>query len=405
MLAEQRITSDEVVTPEPVPVGVRRSAHYFPEIESLRGIAILLVVLFHANGFVAPPADPPGSRVSLPWAFIAAGATGVSLFFVLSGFLLSLPFVAEAAGGKPVRRADYYARRALRILPLYYAAVLLASILSAHSLVDLLRGVPFLFFLNSFTHTKHLTPYSDVWWSLGTEIQFYLVLPLLPLFLRNRPGRWAGVAVLCGYAIILVLLLTGRIPLKTSEGANVAKLSLLGRGFSFLFGGVAAWIYFHYGARVHERLARIRAMTHGGADAALIVTLIGLSLLLRWQVFFGYWNAEAGLAHLWHVLETFLWAVIVLLLLLAPIRMKPVFCNRALSAVGILSYSLYIVHLPLIRLSFGWLHHAYPRRFVGWGIEGCGAIAVLVVACLALSGLTYRVIERPFLRRKARLDR
>ena len=403
-MAVDRIPRHEVVSSEPGPAGVRRSAHYFPEIESLRGIAILLVFFFHANSRVNLRGDPPGTRVSLLGAFLAGGQTGVSLFFILSGFLLSLPFIAEAAGGKLVRCLDYYARRALRILPLYYAAVLVATLLSAQSLADLLRGVPYLFFLNSFALTTPLKPYSDVWWSLATEVQFYLVLPLLPFFLRSRVGRWSGIAALCAYSILLVALLTSTIPLKTLEGAIVARLSLVGRGSFFLFGGVAAWIYFHHGAHARERLARMRAITNGGADVALIVTLAGLALLLRWQVFFGYWSAEAGLLFLWHAVEGFLWTGVLLLLLLAPIRMKPIFCNSALSAVGILSYSLYIVHLPLIQFLFGWLRQVRPGGFIGWNFETGSVVLVLVFACLALSAFTYRVIERPFLRRKAQID-
>jgi peptidoglycan/LPS O-acetylase OafA/YrhL len=405
MAIVESAVAQEPAAQEPIPVGVRRSAHYFPEIESLRGIAILLVFFHHTNGWVKPLGDPPGSVVSPLWAFIAGGQTGVSLFFVLSGFLLSLPFIAEAAREKRVRRLDYYARRALRILPLYYAAVLVGTVLSAQNLADLVRGVPYLFFLNSFPWPTPLPPYSNVWWSLATEVQFYLVLPLLPLFLRSRTGQLAGIGGICVYSIFLALFLTGRVRAATIPGELAISLSVFGRGFFFLFGGVAAWIYFHHGEHVRERLAKIRVVANGGADLGLMATCTALALLLRWQVFFGYWNAEARLPHLWHVVEGILWTAVVLLLLLTPLRMKPIFSNKALSTVGILSYSLYLVHVPMIQFWIVWLRRARPGSFVGWTSETTGAVLVLVVASLALSAVTYRIIERPFLRRKARIDR
>jgi hypothetical protein len=87
------------------------------ELESLRGWAITLVFLYHVEGWLALPR--PGDEVSPLWAFIRAGHTGVSLFFVLSGFLLSRPFLVEGLGGPRVDVRSYYRRRALRILPIY----------------------------------------------------------------------------------------------------------------------------------------------------------------------------------------------------------------------------------------------------------------------------------------------
>lgn len=152
-----------------------------PEVEALRGLAIALVVLFHLDGMVAGRSFAVPAHVSLPGAFVLAGHTGVSLFFILSGFLLARPFLAEAAGGRRVGRRAYLVRRALRILPLWVAAVAVASVDCARRPADVLHGVPYLFFLNAVPSlVTPLTPYSEVWWSLATEVEFYLLLPLLP---------------------------------------------------------------------------------------------------------------------------------------------------------------------------------------------------------------------------------
>src|SRR5438132_13213326 len=123
-------------------VGLRQSSTFLPELESVRGIAVLLVFAFHTDSFVRFPFIE--SRSTLAQAFVRAGHTGVDLFFLLSAFLLSLPFFAEAAGGRRVVLREYFVRRALRILPLYFAAVVGATVLSASHLRDLSRGPPYL---------------------------------------------------------------------------------------------------------------------------------------------------------------------------------------------------------------------------------------------------------------------
>ena len=86
------------------------TGNYLPELESLRGIAILLVFWFHVEGVLFLPRPRP-LEVVLPWqAFVRAGHTGVSLFFVLSAFLLSLPFWREPRGGPYLSIARYGSR-------------------------------------------------------------------------------------------------------------------------------------------------------------------------------------------------------------------------------------------------------------------------------------------------------
>ncbi len=99
--------------------------------------------------------------------------------------------------------------------------------------------------------------------------------------------------------------------------------------------------------------------------------------------------------------EALLWTTILLIVLMAPIRMKALVCNRALARLGVLSYSIYIVHLPIIHFSFLWLRHQWPGSFVGWSGETVAAVSAIAMICVALSEVTYRVIEQPFLRRKA----
>lgn len=238
----QPIASDS----SPRPAGIRSGASFLPELESLRGWAILLVFLFHADGIVTGNSRI-GTVVSPALAFITAGHTGVTLFFVLSAFLLARPFLEEGRGGRHVERRSFFRRRVLRIMPLYATAVVVAIGLSYDNPGAVTDGLWALFFLNSFTGSvTSLIPYSAVWWSLATEIQFYFVLPLLGLSLRTRTGRIIGVAVLLAWATAYTLLAT-----DPSLLSNVARfrlgLSLGGRAPAFLMGIAAAWLTLRHG--------------------------------------------------------------------------------------------------------------------------------------------------------------
>src|SRR5262249_59001646 len=104
------------------------------------------------------------------------------------------------------------------------------------------------------------------------------------------------------------------------------------------------------------------------------------------------------------VLEGVLWTAVILLLLLAPLLTKRLWSSRWLQTVGILSYSIYIVHFPLLFLTFGALRRRDAGALVGWSLPAASLAGALAAACVALSAVTYWTIERPFLTRKAKLD-
>lgn len=380
------------------PTGIRDATHYMPQLEALRGVAILLVVFFHADALTSPTGAPMiGTWVSPFAAFIHAGHTGVTLFFVLSAFLLSRGFIAEAGGGRRVSRPRFLARRALRILPLYWLVVIVASWLdtSDHSVFS--KALPHMFFLGSFSGPAlEMPPYSDVWWSLGTEAQFYFVLAVATLLLGTRLGRGACLALVVSYLAFYFGMASGR--LSSHLWANI-----LGRGPSFLIGIGAAWIYERHGVQLRERCSQWKAARWGGGDLALLALVLCLGFLLRQVTFRGFYSAEWAW-HQWHVAEAFLWASILLLTLVAPLRLGALLTNRLMGTMGVLSYSIYLLHLPILLFVLDRFGFVRPEVYQGW----TPTLLAAVLACLALvivaSSITYLSIERPVLKRKARIN-
>ena len=121
--------------------GVRAQIGFIEPIEGLRGVAVLLVILFHYAVIL-------DARFADPWLAVIDGATvtrvivrngmiGVDLFFLITGFLLVLPWLREAAGDGPAPSAlEFYRRRSRRILPAYYVQLLVLFFV----FVPLLRG-------------------------------------------------------------------------------------------------------------------------------------------------------------------------------------------------------------------------------------------------------------------------
>lgn len=383
------------------PAGIRAGA-YLPEVEALRGIAVLLVYTFHVDRFFAIPLELGGidtRAVGSPLlAFIRAGHTGVTLFFVLSGFLLSLPFLAEAGGGPRVDRRRYVERRALRILPLYWVLLAVAVLVAGGGLR---RVWPYVAFVNGFLPSPPvLPPFTNVVWSLATEAQYYVVLPFLPLLVR---WRRVGLAVLGTYALAWGLWIAGRVGPQEGSGAYQLGLSLFGRGWTFLAGIAAAWCWRQHGDALRAWAARVPALRRGGADVLLALVLLGLGGCLVWELHLPPVRVPIPPVVGWHLVEAVAWALVLLLVLVAPLRSAPLFRSRVLIGLGVLSYSIYVWHVPVLHYGLRLFRRWWGAPPRGWDEAGVVAYAILSVVVLALSALTYVAIERPFLRRKGHL--
>ena len=372
--------------------GIRSSSTYIFELECIRGLAIALVFLFHIYGIsgISPPPEH-----SLAMSFIVSGNTGVTLFFVLSGFLLGQPWLKSFIDNTipPPHLWSFYAARALRVIPLYYAAVLFSVIVSGEWLVGL---EAMLFGFVGFD----IFPYSVVWWTLSTEVQFYVLLPLgFLLWLSGKPGKLLLLAIL---GVWLYLYVT-RVALNPMPDKNLSYLmakSIFGRLPAFLAGLLAGYVYLVTKQRqaLSENALPIRI---GG----LVVTVCAATLLaivLKQAADMGDQTAKQ-IWHIHHTYEAVLWAVLILSLLLCKLPGKQLLVNRPMAITGKLSYSIYLNHVPILFFMI------YTSR-ESMGAENYLASiwfyimpALAFVASLGMAYATYRLIELPFLQVKRKL--
>ncbi len=338
------------------------ASSYRPDIDGLRALAVLAVILCHVGA-----------------AGFGGGFLGVDVFFVISGYLIHRDLVGRLAARR-LSILSFYGRRLRRTLPALYVAVLLSAVASvfvllpgdletlARSLLSVLASVPNLFFLSQvgyFDADAATKPLLHTW-SLGVEEQFYLVAPLLALALRplSQRGRAGTMAVTFAIAFAFTLLLHRMAP-------AAAFYLMPARIFEFLLGAVLA----------EDWLPRVRRRW-----AAESLSAVALAALL-----FSFVALDAALPHPgWPTLVPCL-ATAVLIHAGAGvgetrrIAVAALLSRRLPVAIGRISYSLYLYHWPILVLArYASLPTALPWR-LGEG--------VLVAA---LSVASYRFVEQPF---------
>ena len=350
-------------------------------LDGLRGIAILLVVIDHWwDAFFSQP-----DTASLPWFFdtiLGNGNLGVRIFFVLSGFLITSLLVQEFRKHGSVSLKRFYLRRVLRIFPAFYVFVATILVLAAFGAIEVSwqQGVAALTYTFNYLHLWHEGPESGRWffnhlWSLSMEEQFYLFWPFLLLAFGIRKG------------IRLPILLVLFVP-------------LLRVGSYFLFPDQRPYLLemFHTGLDPMmmgclAALARDRGLTKSFPDSRWgpLIAWTGLFVVspILGERFGGKYVTTVGVT-----IDSLLAAWIILDLSRADFGTRHPLLRRsmehpALTLVGRLSYSWYL-----------WQQLFLTRFDVPW----TGGVWFSIPLSLLAAGLSYTMIERPFLRLKQRFS-
>lgn len=318
-----------------------------PELDSLRGIAILLVIFFH--GF-----DHPG----LVWSqfkgparlFITAalgGWTGVYLFFVLSGFLIT--GILLDSKPKPNYYRRFYIRRALRILPAFYLVLLLLIVLPRSGWLEHRRvGWPFIGL--SFLYLANLTPlfgvpaHYAVLWSLAVEEHFYLVWPTIVRKLSRITVEW------CALGIFLISPLIRAIAYWLGSDTE-AYTWLVADGLA-----IGALL----GALSRGRLSTRGPMLSFSAictAAALAIFAIGTP--------FGIWRGSTfcGTVFRLTAVNLFCTGILSTTLLIGSSRFKWIVQRPLLQWFGEISYGLYLFHMLAFDFVDHWIVRFFPRIY------------------------------------------
>jgi len=359
----------------------------------LRACAALWVLLFHVWGAAIP------RRMTLELAgwtldftpFFSIGWAGVQVFFVLSGFLLALPFVDgyEGRRGRP-RTGPYLARRCVRVLPAYYLqlAVLLwlAWQLDGHLAIAGLGDLLGYLAMGFLPEPLGVPMLNGVWWTLPIEFSFYLALPLLaPLLHRQR--RWLllplALAAMIGWRWATIAVWAAELP---PGGRFHLGYQLPGSLDSFALGMAAALLLRSRAGNWLAAAAPRRELLTGAG----LVLAVGL---LYWMHFNyrAYWT-PAAITFLWTPLFSLASAALVLAAAAGSTTLGRLLGSRPLHYLGTISYGIYLWHNPILR----WLKDA-PVPFEGyalwWLLPACLAATVLVAA------LSWHWLERPLLAR------
>lgn len=322
-------------------------------IDGLRAVAVLLVMLFHAR--VHMPGVPLGH-------FFLEGTHGVDLFFVLSGFCLSMPTLAKLrdTGTSRFNLVGFAAKRFLRIFPPYAVAVILFAGVGTYAIrhgvalplgmrphFDLSDVMAELLFFDRMN--EHI---NQSFWSLALEFRWYFIFPLALAIWAARPRALI--------AVIFAAVVASELTRATSTDLGVLP--------AFLLGIVAA---------------QIRVSEHPIAFFAPLLGAAGVALAL-------------ALEHGYHfpVQTNFGWHVVAFALVVAAGRerwLQALLSQRALTTIGTASYSIYLVHEPIISATVGRL-----GPFLG------PTPAMLIAIFFGLAGgfFMWALVERPITNRR-----
>lgn len=367
-----------VATPERIDTRNAPSLGYQPAFDGLRAIAVFLVIGAHYGG----------ARVTA--GIFTGGFHGVDLFFVLSGFLITVLLLEEWGRFDTISLRSFYARRTLRLFPALWAFLAVYVLVTLAWLGSIKQGL--LTTLYAFTYTMNvLETFSGTanaaaehlgishLWSLGVEEQFYLLWPVtLLFFLRRRASR----------RTILTFLVT--IIVAQAVVREIIKSGSLFRFETVLVGCVAAVIFM---SPARQRLLRFCQHPVVFGIAAVVS---GLFCLTPHAQKLGPLREENSLAF------SIFGAVLVCGAISVPGSPAPSLVRFVLTLspivfLGRISYALYLWHQPVLV----WFQHT--RLETSWGSHPTALLAL--AASIATSTASYYLVERRFLRRKWRLAR
>ena len=358
-----------------IDIGSSKNRNYEPSLDYLRALAAIIIFIYHTTvtyrGYNSPPPDWINTSWPLFWnpivVFFVEGHTAVTLFMVMSGYVLTKGVV-----GKKISYGIFLTNRMLRILPLYIFVTMFG--VSIH---------PETFSINGLIQT--LLPFANIrgaiqsevltalFWSIAVEFQFYLLFPFIKRFIESQ-GVSFGARVICLFFLFRIIALFYIVNMR-----DFTYLTIFGRMDQFVIGMMLA---FFPVPRWSSHWVSFPAVMIGTLALLLFFHRLGGYPVYEWWKLF------------WPSAEAIAWATVILVSLNSPYRM-PLFARSVLIFISNMSFSIYILHSTVLQI-FGernlyiqFSDHLYANAILN-------SILLLPIV-LALSWVTFMVIEKPFM--------
>jgi peptidoglycan/LPS O-acetylase OafA/YrhL len=372
---------------------------HIASLDAVRGIAVLLVLVFHF-GWTFTTGNPVTYVIRRA---IWVGWVGVDLFFALSGFLITRGLIATSALPTKERMRLFWTRRFLRIFPLYYA-VLIVGAIACYFLGVAPPSLSYWLYFQNYAiafDPMSVIRWTSHFWSLAIEEQFYLFWPVLMLL--ARPKQRVPITLgLLGFGLVVRTVVAMMGPRLMTDIADVfPKLVYCATPMhmdGLLLGALVSMLVQdpeHPIARAWKKLRAPAMVAAYAAAAVLAVVTQGFSPYDRRVAVIGY------------PLLAFAFASTIYALVDRPAGAPALWPwrSRALQSCGKISYGMYVLHWPISALLIVPMEAKLAALPVGAAAAvGTAIIVVGTLVSYALAWLSFRYFEQPFLKLKARFS-
>lgn len=356
------------------------SGKFIPEIDGLRFIAIMSVLLYHIHVFLAKKnlnTYEINQDNSFAPNFVFNGSLGVELFFVISGFVLGLFFANAYRNSKTINHKSYFLRRLTRLEPPYIISLLIlfvgtVFVAKTYSFDESIKSLfASIFYVHNIVYPDIFPKIMTVAWSLEVEVQFYILAPILGLVFKIKQG--------INRKIILILLC----------------LILPPASYFLPIPFVSVWdylMYFLLGFLITDIYLDNKEKPKGKKNPWLPTLVIGILLGL----FFSFKAEGDELLKMYYAYTHLLLLLVVFYIVLIS-RTVRILTKSWVSNIGGACYSIYLLHYPIISFLGNQLvkHQITNNKFIDNLIYGM----ILLVAVMISSMFFYVLIERPCMQR------
>jgi peptidoglycan/LPS O-acetylase OafA/YrhL len=337
---------------------------HFGNLDGLRCLSIVAVVWEHG----------PGLRMT---GLAAEGFTGVWLFFAISGFLITTLLLREYHRTETISLLRFYARRSLRIFPLYYAvlglySVLIPLIAPRETTQAFQSNIPYFLTYTSNWFVGGTGTFGFAW-SLAAEEQFYSVWPSLLRYLKPRGAFWIATGILVAGLLLEVWHPARPYPWPLVILENVSPALCWGCILAFL-------------ADSKNSFAILIAVLGGRWSSAVVLIMILLMLAVFPQ------RSE--------VLSLLFAALVGTCVLREDTILGPLLRHPAVIHIGVVSYGVYLLHGLVYDAGSVLTHMAHTS----WDVHGVAGFGLVLIVSVGVATLSYRYYESIFLRFKQRFE-